>query len=129
VLNFGTSAFLKLVCLNDRPQRTELRKRLLSSGGGYDYHRSLRLRVHRHLVGGESIASILASIGEIARGPERNSVRVGFERLANWHTGHRGEIVGYDAVTYESPNSLLPSVLRDVRLADAKPGQPEATAR
>lgn len=107
MLNFGISAFLKLVCLNSRPQRTELRKRLLSSGSGYDYHRSLRLRVHRLLVDGEPRASISASIDEIASKSERKSVRSGLEQLANWRTAHRGEIIGYKAVTYESASGLF----------------------
>ncbi|MSP75687.1 MAG: hypothetical protein EXR12_06085 [Rhodospirillaceae bacterium] len=107
MLNFGTSAFLKLVCLNDRPQRTELRNRVASSSGGYDFHRSLRLHIERHLVGGHSIASLAASIGQIAREPERNSVRVGLDQLGNWRVSHPGEILAYAAVSYESPSGLF----------------------
>ncbi|MDP1839310.1 MAG: hypothetical protein Q8N31_09230 [Reyranella sp.] len=107
MLNFGTSAFLKLVCLNDRPQRTELRNRLRSSGGGYDFHRSLRLLIERHLVGGHSIASLAGSIDQIAREPERKSVRIGLDHLGDWRTRHPGEILAYDAVSYESPGGLF----------------------
>jgi hypothetical protein len=107
MLMFGISAFLKFVCLNDRPQRTALRQRLLASGGGYDYHRSLRLRTQRYLVRGESMAKIATSIDEIARAPERNSVRIGLERLETWRSEHAGAILNYAPTKYESPGGLF----------------------
>ncbi len=108
MLNFGTSAFLKLLYQNSKPQRTTIRGRMrFSGGGGYDFHRSLRLRVNRRLVDGESHASILATIGEIARQPERDSVRNGLENLETWREAHPGAISGFSPVTYESPAGLF----------------------
>lgn len=104
---YGFSAFLKLLCLNERPMRTELRRRLLSTGGGYDFHRSLRLRASRYLVGGEPIADVLASVAEIARPPERASAQAGLERLHDWRLAHLGTPIQYPAATYESPASLF----------------------
>jgi hypothetical protein len=104
---FGLSAFLKLICLNDRPGRTQMRARLSPSTGGYDFHRSLRLRVHRYLVEGEPIENIIASIGEIARTPEQASARVGLQRLEEWRRAHPGAIIPFAPVTYESPSGLF----------------------
>lgn len=108
MLNFGTSAFLKLLYQNAKPQRSTIRGRVRSSGGGgYDFHRSLRLLVKRRLVHGESLASILATIGEIARQPERDSVRNGLEHLETWRASYPGAISGFSPVTYVSPAGLF----------------------
>jgi len=107
MLAFGTSAFLKLVCLNERPQRTVIRQRVQASGDGYDFHRSLRLRIQRHLAAGEPMADVLASIDEIRRVSERNSARNGLEALEVWRGAHTGVVSGYSSVTYESPSGLF----------------------
>lgn len=107
MLNFGTSAFLKLASLNDKPLRTELRKRLRPSRGGYDFHRSLRQLIYGELVDGDSEEEIAAAIARIARAPERKSAQLGIERLRKWRKGHPGDILAYNAVTYESPGGLF----------------------
>jgi len=104
---FGFSAFLKLICLNERPGRRQMRERLSPSGGGYDFHRSLRLRVHRYLVDGEAMEDVLASTAEIVRAPEQRSARVGLERLEQWRREHPGAMLTYPAATYESPAGLF----------------------
>jgi hypothetical protein len=81
VIRFGFSAFLKFWSLNAKPQQTELqqtelRKRLApSSGGGYDFHSSLRRQARRYLAGGEPLANVLTSAGTIKRPVERLSAR------------------------------------------------------
>jgi len=108
MLKFGTSAFLKLLYQNAKPQRTTLRGRVRSGGGKpYDFHRSLRLRVKRRLVAGESLESILSTIGEIARKAERDSAQNGLEKLEAWRATHSGAISGFSPVTYESPAGLF----------------------
>jgi len=104
---FGFSAFLKLICLNERPGRTQMRARLAPSGGGYDFHRSLRLRAHRYLVDQEPMEDIVASIADITRPPEQRSTQVGLERLEERRREHPGEIISYDPATYESPSGLF----------------------
>jgi hypothetical protein len=104
---FGLSAFLKLICLNDRPGRTHMLARLSPSTGGYDFHRSLRLRAHRYLVDDEPMEDIVASIAEIARAPEQASTRVGLQRLEEWRRAHPGAIVPFAPATYESPSGLF----------------------
>jgi len=83
---FGLSAFLKLICLNERPGRTQMRARLSPSTGGYDFHRSLRLRAHRYLVDGQSMEDIVASIAEIVRAPEQASARLA-SAWSGWSNG------------------------------------------
>lgn len=108
MLNFGTSAFLKLLYQNAKPQRRTIRDRERSTGdGGYDFHRSLRLRVQRRLVDGEPLASIMTTIDQIGRQAERNSVHTGMERLEDWRRAYPGTILGFSSVTYESPAGLF----------------------
>jgi len=104
--NFGFSAFLKLICLNARPSRSEVRRRLGPSESGYDFHRSLRLRANRYLVGGVPIEEVMASVDEIVRAPEQASARAGLERLDEWRRAHPGPILSYPPATYESPGGL-----------------------
>jgi hypothetical protein len=104
---FGFSAFLKLICLNERPGRSQMRARLSPSAGGYDFHRSLRLRAHRYLVDGEPMEDVIASLAEIVRAPEQLSARVGLERLEQWRREHPGAIVSFAPITYESPARLF----------------------
>lgn len=100
---FGFSAFLKLLSLNDRPQRSELRKRLVPSSGGYDFHRSFRLHANRLLMGGETLADLLRSAENIRKPEERRSVRAALENLRDWVSERPGQIFAYPAVTFESP--------------------------
>jgi hypothetical protein len=104
VTTFGFSAFLRLILLNTKPQRTELRSRLASKGGGYDFHRSLRLGAHRMLAMGESLDAVLASAEGIVRAPERKSARAGLKSLAKWREENPGADVSLGAATYESPD-------------------------
>jgi hypothetical protein len=99
---FGFSAFLKLICLNPGPQRTEIRTRLTARDGGYDFHRSLRLRAHRLLVDDEPLDALFESLSEIRRQPERNSARAGLERLHEWRAENPGEVIPFAPATYES---------------------------
>jgi hypothetical protein len=104
---FGLSAFLKLICLNEQPGRTQMRARLSPSTGGYDFHRSLRLRAHRYLVDREPMEDVMASIAQIVRVPEQTSARLGLQRLEEWRAAHPGAIIPYAPVTYESPAGLF----------------------
>lgn len=102
---FGFSAFLKLLSLNDRPSRTQLRVRLSAEGGGYDFHRSLRRRAAR-LVEGTPLAEIEATLDEITRAPERRSAAHGLQQLGAWLLANPGDIVPVAPATFESPAGL-----------------------
>lgn len=107
MLNFGFSAFLKLLSLNERPQRTLIRSRVRPSEGGFDFHRSFRLRAHRLLVDGENFEDVIASVDEITRAPEQRSAREALEKLDTWRGENPGEVVNFRGATFESPNRLF----------------------
>lgn len=107
MLNFGFSAFLKLLSLNERPQRTLIRSRLLPSGGGFDFHRSFRLRAHRLIVDDEPFENIIASVDEITRAPEQRSAREALQHLHDWRGDNPGRVLNYRGATFESPSRLF----------------------
>lgn len=105
---FGFSAFLKMLSLNPRPQRTEMRNRLLpSSGGGYDFHRQFRLLAHRYLSGGEDLASLFAETESYGNAAEGRQAREALEFLEDWRGQFLGALHSFDAVTWESPSAAF----------------------
>lgn len=104
---FGFSAYLKLLSQNPRPQRSTIKSRLTPSTGGYDYHRSFRLRAERYVVGGESISDVIASTEEISKDAERASAVAALEKLSLWRTAHPGKTFEVFPVTVTSPNRLF----------------------
>ncbi len=105
---FGVSAFLKLVSLNAKPRKTELRRRLRgSSSGGYDFHRSLKLASHRYLVDGVSLEDLLEAAKDVAQLPERKSLIAGLERLALWRKGAPGQLRNVPPRVWESPKGFF----------------------
>lgn len=105
---FGFSAFLKLICLSERPQKTAVRGRHRpSKGSGYDYHKSLRTRVQQLATHSRSINDIMNSIGEITKQGERESVKQGLARFEKWRLEIKGNITFCDRLTFESPKGLF----------------------
>lgn len=104
---FGFSAYLKLVSLNEKPQRTEVRGRFKNRENGYDFHRSLRLRARRLLVDNEPIDAVMASINEILRVPEQKSARLGLDYLVQWRLANPGSMVAFEPALYESPEKIF----------------------
>lgn len=100
---FGFSAFLKLISLNSRPQKTEIRKRSLPSDSGYDFHRSLRRLAHRYIVDGTPFPEVLLEAEDVSRDSERQSVKDGLERLRSWRALNPGEVLHFDPAHFESP--------------------------
>jgi hypothetical protein len=108
MISFGFSAFLKLLSLNEKPHRTELRRRLgPSTGGGYDFHKSFRLLARRYLVEGAELADVLAAARKITKTAERESALDALQRLEPWRAVHPGTIVTAPSVTFESPSRLF----------------------
>lgn len=104
---FGFSAFLKLLSMNDRPQRTAIRTRLLPSEGGYDYHRSLRARCNRYLVDGEPMVDVLRSCSDITTAHEERSARAGLENLREWREANPGPTLAFPPKILVSPNDVF----------------------
>jgi len=105
---FGFSAYLKLICLNSKPQSREVSKRLApQSGSGYDFHKSLRLLARRYLLEGEDALEIGKSVDKITKEAERNSVRSGLKYLIKWRSISRGTICNFHDAVFESPSGVF----------------------
>lgn len=107
MFTFGTSAYLKIISLNARPQRTEVRKRLTPSDDPYDFHRSLRLHANRMLAKGEDVESVLESAKRITATPERNSVQTGLRALLGWRDVHSAELFEVKPHIQTSPHGVF----------------------
>lgn len=104
--SFGISAFLRIVHMNERPQRTELRRRTVPREGGYDFHSSLR-RLCRCLMDGEPLESLLTATFAIAQPPERQSAQLGLQRLNAWRILNPGEVLEVPAISVRSPGETF----------------------
>ncbi len=105
---FGFSAFLKMLSLNPRPQRTEMRNRLLpSSGGGYDFHRQFRLLAHRYLSNGENLADLLAETEGYGNVAEGRQAREALEFLQEWRGSFTGSLFSFEPRTWENPGGVF----------------------
>lgn len=100
---FGFSAFLKLLSLNPRPQRREVRMRLTPSEGGYDFHRSLRLKSGRLVLGGEKLESLIDEAVTLANPAERRSLEAGLRQLDQWRTETAAAAFPIPPALYTSP--------------------------
>lgn len=108
MINFGFSAFLKVLSLNDKPQRSAIKKRAIpSSSDGYDFHKSFRRLARRYLIGAEPIADMIALAGKIGPLPERQSAVLALQRLEIWRATTPGKILHVPAVVFESPHHLF----------------------
>lgn len=100
---FGFSAFLKMLSLNDRPQRTEMRNRLRpSSGTGYDFHRQFRLLAHRYLGGGEALEQLLVETHGWGNGAEGRAAREALEFLEDWRAHTLGTLFNFEPRVWEN---------------------------
>ena len=100
--NFGFSAFLKLLSLSPRRQRSELRARLSPSGNGYDFHKAFRRLAHRYLGGGGDIAQLLLEAGGFTNPAEARSGVAALEYLEDWRKQSPGELFSLGSRTFES---------------------------
>jgi len=109
MLNFGTSAYLKLLALNPKPRDTEIRKRLSADGKGYDFHKAMRRIARTHAAGSISWEQAQTELQSIRKVPEGNAAIAAVENFAKW--------VGKRHITSLSNNehrSISPSELFSV---------------
>ncbi|RWB54528.1 MAG: hypothetical protein E5W38_10125 [Mesorhizobium sp.] len=104
--SFGISALLRIIHMNDRPQRTELRRRFTPRDGGYDFHASLR-RFGQRLMAGEPLDILLAATSTISQGSERRSAQLGLQQLALWRDQNPGAVLEFAATTVRSPGGTF----------------------
>ncbi len=83
-IRIGFSAFLKIVCANERPQRRLIKQRLTPSDDGYDFHKSLRHLIRKVVDGRFAIIEAIAATKSIKRQPERNSAYNGLIKFGDW---------------------------------------------
>ncbi|MBB4190054.1 hypothetical protein GGE45_002537 [Rhizobium aethiopicum] len=103
---FGFSAFLKLLNTNPKPQTRLVRERYRPSGGGYDYHKSLRTRVQQVAFGELTPQQALDSTALITKHSERESARRGLKRFFEWQQQNPGTLETTDGLLFTSPKGL-----------------------
>lgn len=105
---FGFSAFLKMLSLSDRRQRSEMRKRLLPSDGtGYDFHRQFRLLAHRYLGGGEELQVLLSEAAGYRNVAEGRAAQEALLFLEEWRDEMTGRLFSFEAKTWESVEGVF----------------------
>lgn len=101
---FGFSAFLKMLSLNARPQRTEMRGRLRpSEASGYDFHRQFRLLAQRYLGGGEPLHELIAEANGFGNAAEGRAAREALQFLQEWRGRTPGVLRTFGPKTWVSP--------------------------
>lgn len=102
---FGFSAFLRIICANEKPQKRFIKERHKPSEGGYDFHKSLRRLIQKVAVGEltrpDEIAAYIANIKKPA---ERNSLAAGFKKFVEWRGANAAPLQFVDPVVINSPN-------------------------
>ncbi|MBZ9790506.1 hypothetical protein K9B32_10275 [Rhizobium sp. 3T7] len=106
VPKFGFSAFLKLLNTNPKPQKRLVRERCSPSGGGYDYHKSLKTRVQQVAFGELSPQQALDSTALITKHSERESARRGLKRFFEWKQKNPGVLETTEGLLFPSPNGF-----------------------
>lgn len=101
--NFGISSFLRVIHFNEKPQKTEIRKRLSPSEGGYDFHASVRRLCTELALNNSTPADILTKIQAIKKLPEKNSALVGVQAFIQWVKENPIQASTATNVTYKSP--------------------------
>ena len=107
MINFGTSAYLKLLALNPKPRDSELRKRLKPSESGYDYHKAMRRIASQYATGEIGIGEVQAKLATIGRLPERNSAAGAINQLTRWLNRRTGNPTQETDKKYVSPRELF----------------------
>ena len=84
---FGTSAYLKLLALNPKPRDTEIRKRLGTQKGGYDFHKAMRRIVTEYASATVDWNTTETRLKAISKLPERKSAISAAATLMSWING------------------------------------------
>lgn len=103
----GFSYVLKLLSMNEKPQRTEVKRRYLPAGDGYDFHRSLRRFARKLLVDQVALADLLQEADKIKGENERISLKSALKQLDKWRSSHSGPLLTFEPVSFQSPGKLF----------------------
>lgn len=104
---FGFSAYLKLISLNPRPQRREIRNRLTPSESGYDFHRSMRQLATRYALERGRLDPFVEQLRAIGPPAERAAATQAIARLHAWLEHNSGQCIRSNARIYESPRGIF----------------------
>lgn len=106
MINFGTSAYLKLLALNPRPRDTEIGKRLGTRTGGYDFHKAMKQIAADFACRRRTWDETQSAIAAITKPAERASALSALNVLAHWLNGIPVTAAAQDR-RYVSPSSLF----------------------
>ncbi|WP_424992238.1 hypothetical protein [Oceaniradius stylonematis] len=121
MINFGTSAYMKVLALNPRPRDTEIRKRLKPSESGYDFHKAMRKISVGFASGKTDLSETMALLDAIKKPEERKSATHGANQLAKWLDGTPIEPVAGHERRVEGPDgNFTVRFTPDFRMKGAK---------
>jgi len=103
---FSFASFMKLGCLSRSQRDAALSKRLLSNGGGYDFHKRT-YGFCADVVSGIELPLLLKRIGAITYEVERRSIVRGVTSLSEWLTDNSGSFFPVGPLTVTSPSGLF----------------------
>lgn len=105
---FGTSAYMKLLGLNPKPRDTELRDRILpTGGGGYDFHKAMR-RIASEFASDEADwTTTKARLRAIKKRPERESATAAAFAFKRWGNGRSIRLLADSEQRVSSPNEVF----------------------
>ncbi|MCO5056595.1 MAG: hypothetical protein M9905_01675 [Rhizobiaceae bacterium] len=108
MINFGTSAYLKLLALNPQPRDTEIRNRIWTNGsGGYDFHKAMRRIATEFAAGTEDWPTTRASLKSIKNPAERRSAIAATFALKKWIGDRSIRLLQQGEQKELSPNKLF----------------------
>lgn len=105
---FGFSAFIGVLSLNERPQRTKIKNRISpNKKSGRDFHTPFRQAAHKLVLRGASLDEIVASMQNIKQDAKRTSAINGIKRLSGWQALQTRQAMEFGAAIYQSPNAVF----------------------
>ncbi len=104
---FGTSAYLKLLGLNPKPQNTSIKERLKPSKDGYDFHRKMRRLATDFASGAVNYETTQALLKGISRDAERKSAISAISDLVRWLDGRPIRPTDNAVDVQSSPNGIF----------------------
>lgn len=103
---FGFSAFLRIICANEKPQKRLIKERHKPSEGGYDFHKSLRRLIQKLTVGELTTPNDIAMyVAGITQAAERKSVSKGIKTFREWYEKNAMPLRGVGPMVFSSPNN------------------------
>ncbi|WP_435657006.1 hypothetical protein [Brucella pituitosa] len=105
--NFGISAFLRILYLNEKPQKSAVRERLTPREGGYDFHGSVRRLCTELALNNSDPIEVIESLKNIKKEAERDSARTGLQTFIKWKKENTSKFGLANNVIYSSPKTLF----------------------